>query len=1132
MSKLIARLIVGAMLANASLPSMAAATDLSEMPILMANAVTPAMVMAVDDSGSMDFETLVSANDGALWWDTSTKSFVAAGLVNFNSLGVSSATWQKYAYLFPNGSAADARGLTDSTNDHFAIPPTDAYAWARSADYNPIYYDSTQNYVPWGTSVVAGASKTFANAVSNAARSHPITGGATPTTFDLTSAHTDTASNWTFKLQIGMVAPAGAKRSVSGTWTAYAADTTMTAKTDVAIPYYPATFYKKDATCTAAAPGCVSAPDGNKLRRYEIKAGNTFPSARSYADEMQNFANWFTYYRKRILMLNSSMSLVLPKLTNMRMGMVRFNSQATPTMADFTSSATAYQTLMGSLQSIDPSGGTPTRETLKYIAEKYSSSTSGLIQFSCQRNATMVITDGFAYATTVTPPAYSSTRTAGTAPNTTVLKVNTAPYTTITPGSLADIASSYWIRNIRTDLTAGTVPVNPSDPNPAADNNPDPHINTYALTLGAKGTIYGTGSNPALYPYTYAPSWPVPSADRSPTAVDDLWHATINSRGKMMSANNASDAIVSINSIIADILGKAGAGSAVTLPTNDIKLGDNTAYVASFTASSWYGDLVAASVDPATGAVSNTSPIWSLKATLAAKDWSTRLIATNNGSGGVDFSTSGMTLAQQTSLNNPSATDNATVINYLRGDRSLEGAYRSREYILGDIVDAEPVFVKGATSMVYQAANDGMLHAVDATTGQEVWAYIPSFVIGKLNKLTNTTYSHAFYVDGTPTVAMAGSTRLLVGGLRNGGAGYYALDITDPSATTIADVTAKVKWEFPNSATSATDTNNVGFSYGKPVITPTAYGNVVLVTSGYNNTALSGDGKGHLFVLDPATGAVIRDLVTTAGTAASPSGLAQVAAYNAGSSDNPQATMVYGGDLLGNVWKFDLTSATPSAWSVSLLATLKDASNVAQPITSTPELATINGKPAVYIGTGQLLGASDKTTTQIQSIYMILDKGSALTGTTRSNLTAQTVTLGSGGVRTLSRNAVDLTAKSGWYFDLPAGEKMNVDPQLFAGVLGFNTNSPSSVACSSASYIYEVDMNSGGMMPDNLFQNGKIWAGKFLGYGITSRLVVVVLPSGKWIAINHLSDGAVVVTELSGNANRTLRKVGWREPRF
>jgi type IV pilus assembly protein PilY1 len=653
MSKLISKMLIGVMLLNA-LPVQAAVTDLSEIPILMANAVTPTMILAVDDSGSMDVEVMETANDGAFWWDTNTRSFTSANVLNYNTTGTSSAQWQKYSYLFPNGSKSDARGLLDSTNDHFAIPPTDAYAWVRSAEYDPLYYDSTQTYIPWGAAVVSGTIKTYANANPTAARSHPIVGGTTPTTFDLTSVHTDTCANCTFKMQIGMVAPIGAKRLVSGAWTAYPEATTMTAKTDVAIPYYPATFYKTDATCVAAAPACVVAPDGSKMRRYEIKTGNTFPSGRSYTDEIQNFANWFQYYRKRILMLNSSMSLVLPNLNNMRMGMVRFNNNAAPTIYDFSSSTTAYQSLLGAMQGIDPSGGTPTRATLDYIGKQYKSTTSGLVQYACQRSATMVITDGFAEATAQTVPAYANTY------------VNKSPYTTIYAGTLADIASYYYTTNIRADLPAGMVPINPADTDPAADMNPNPHVNTYAMTLGAKGTIFGTGTNQAIAPYTYAPTWPNPNTNYSPSSVDDLWHATINSRGKAMVANKSSDAIKSINAIIADILGKAGAGTAVTLSNVNLQSGDNTAYVASFVASTWYGDLVAAAVDTATGNVSTSAPIWSLKSTLAAKDWTTRLIASYSGSAGVDFSTAGLSSAQTTSLNSLSLTDNATVINYLR----------------------------------------------------------------------------------------------------------------------------------------------------------------------------------------------------------------------------------------------------------------------------------------------------------------------------------------------------------------------------------------------------------------------------------------------------------------------------------
>ena len=76
------------------------------------------------------------------------------------------------------------------------------------------------------------------------------------------------------------------------------------------IPYYPATYYVIDTTCTTVdvvSGACVTTPDGKKLKRYEIKTGVTFPSGRTYAAELQNFANWFTYYRKRKLMLAGAM---------------------------------------------------------------------------------------------------------------------------------------------------------------------------------------------------------------------------------------------------------------------------------------------------------------------------------------------------------------------------------------------------------------------------------------------------------------------------------------------------------------------------------------------------------------------------------------------------------------------------------------------------------------------------------------------------------------------------------------------------------------------------------------------------------------------------------------------------------
>ena len=92
--------------------------------------------------------------------------------------------------------------------------------------------------------------------------------------------------------------------------------------------------------------------------------------------------------------------------------------------------------------------------------------------------------------------------------------------------------------------------------------------------------------------------------------------------------------------------------------------------------------------------------------------------------------------------------------------------------MLGDIVNAEPVFVgqpkrsysdvgytafkinstyANRTKVVYQGANDGMLHAFDSMYGNELWAYLPNLLFPKLKNLSDkTTFKHLYYVDATP----------------------------------------------------------------------------------------------------------------------------------------------------------------------------------------------------------------------------------------------------------------------------------------------------------------------------------------------------------------------------------------------
>lgn len=128
--------------------------------------------------------------------------------------------------------------------------------------------------------------------------------------------------------------------------------------------------------------------------------------------------------------------------------------------------------------------------------------------------------------------------------------------------------------------------------------------------------------------------------------------------------------------------------------------------------------------------------------------------------------------------------------------------------------------VANRTPIIYVGANDGMLHAFNANTGVEVFAFIPTAVIENLNKLTSKTYGtstggHQYYVDGSMTVADVyfGNDwhTVLVGSLGGGGREVFALDITNPNAP-------KLLWEF-TSDTASTKENGVssmGYSFPAP----------------------------------------------------------------------------------------------------------------------------------------------------------------------------------------------------------------------------------------------------------------------------------------------------------------------------
>ena len=877
-----------------------------------------------------------------------------------------------------------------------------------------------------------------------------------------------------------------------------------------------------------------------------------------------------------------------------------YSSSATPTHANMVAIGSSYMNKNISLKIANDTG-------------TVASSAGGIVRFACQKNAAFILTDGYANESSL--PSLPS----GVSGYDQTIWGTGAPYATTYSKSLADIALGYFTTNIRSDYATGKVPVDTYTTGDGADTNKNLHMNTYALTLGAMGrwynpavddageatvqflgsnlvtksghgltagkkvvfaattgvsgvtinttyyvissgltasafkisatsggsaiTINGTGTGTIMVP------WIDPTtATNNPDQIDDLWHATINGRGQMFTATNTNTLITYVTNAMMDIILRAGSQAAVGVANVNMTKTNNAVYVSSYNANGWYGDVRKYTVDLTAISVDTSASVWSARDVLEDMDYTTRKIATWNGSAGVSFNAS-------------STGYSAEVVAYLRGDRSNEptGKYRQRTYLLGDIVNADPLVIEYASAtVVYQAANDGMLHAFNAADGKEIWAYVPQSVLGNMSKLASPAYSHLYMVDGSPVSAMIGSTRILVGGLGAGGAGFYALDITSPDASSESAVAAKAKWEFP---VSATDKANMGTSHSKPLILKTAtFGQVVVISSGYNNT--SGDGKGHIWFLNPLTGEVLAEIKTTDGSASAPIGMASLAGFAANIQKDSTATALYGGDELGNVWRFDITGAA-NTWQskVKKIAMLKSATGVAQPVTTIPELTTDADQASaiVYIGTGRFLGMSDLNVTSQQTFYAIKDK---LTNTnlpmSRTSMNPDVATRDwmkkdVSSDRLVSDQCSKLTGTAkqtcvdaynavspkqaplwfgwntslGWYAEFPAaGERITGNPVFAMGLINFNTNVVSATSCDAASYQYSMDVSGNG-------------AGTLIGNYTVSRITLVVINNVVYrITVGTPVNGTtgagtgtgtqVNITKL-GSLKSSTRKISWKE---
>lgn len=599
--------------------------------------------------------------------------------------------------------------------------------------------------------------------------------------------------------------------------------------------------------------------------------------------------------------------------------------------------------------------------------------------------------------------------------------------------------------------------------------------------------------------------------------------------------------------------------SSASVVANSASLQSSTRiYQARFDSTDWSGSVVSIPIDLATGAVLPVE--WDAANMIAGQDWDTGrewLTWDGDTQSGVPFRWSSLNPAQQQWLDSPLASGpgdgfGSDRVEYLRGNSYYETAqgntapgtpsFRNRSTPLGDVVNSTPTVVGSpdfgysdslesvkysdfkATyadtacydlggnlrpvsaldrePMLYFGANDGALHGVSACTGEERIAYVPGAVYPELSRLTSENYMHRYYVDGPATVVDAfwgGAWHTtLVGTLRAGGKGVFALDVTDPGKFDEAYANQVVLWDIQATPlTAGSDFEELGYTFSQPaVVKAEGHGWVAVFGNGYHGKS----GKAVLYIVRLSDGTLLQSIDLSAPGP----GAASHGANNGLSTVSPidrngdgEVDLIYAGDLNGNLWRFEASSGIGfTRANTTLLYSARSELNVPQPITARMAVGYHPSSAVgrlVYFGTGKYYESVDQdpnTAVRYNTMYGIWDRDNGATissVTTRDSNTLQQQTIATQTLSTFGSNSetirvlTDTTvswapatgntcaagASCGWYLDLTdVGEKMVATPILRGGRLIFVTTTPSAVPCEAggSGWLMEIDPYTGGQL--------------------------------------------------------------------
>ncbi len=1074
-----------------------AALLLPNVPLFVNVSTTPNIFLQMDDSGSMDWDILMPTHFTTCRYNSRkncTQLESSGELYDFSGEYDSRGRWIYEVYEYVETSNDDAYSTDCSGSSRQVIelcgsrPSYTPWDWrVRSPSLNVMFFNPNIDYYPW---------EGYSNASFYGARSYPDS--------SQWSGYND-VDNLTGFVYHHWIDDKG----FSGSRPDMTDDTNgANGIVDEWDSYVEVTVYSGSFSCVLK----TSNPNSNGLNvssaglePNDSRCLAALGANANLAQLQQNVANWFQYYRRRNMVARAAISRTITDLPSFRYGFGTINDEVfiqmpPPDTYDFTShNANLIAEYIDLRQE---ALGTPLRRGLERVGRYYAGELSGKpspITTACQKNFSILFSDGYWNGDDPIKVSGDYDQDGGSLSN----GENTL---------LADVAKYYYDKDLSSK--PNLVPTDQFDP---ASHQ---HMVSFTVGFGITGSLYDDDGDGWPDNLNNGSRWYTSGSTDNERVVDDLWHAAWNSKGQYINAKRPEDLINKLTGAILDISDRVG-GAASGATNGGSITSESKVFQAKFDAVDWHGSLLAINVDPSNGELDQV--VWEAGALLNAKSNSffsgTRKVFTYNpaSDGGTNFTWSGLSTAQKALMNiNPETGSNDSRgedrVNYIRGVDTGEGTtFRNRNHILGDIGHSDPQYVgvppffypfddyasfargaKERPAMIYVGANDGMLHAFRETDGVEVFTYVPNEILHKLPKLTSRYYGHDFYVDGSPSYGdvQIGSDwkSVLVSGLRSGGQGIFALDITDPENFSAS----KVLWEFTDE-----DDADLGFYFGDPQIKKMANGKWAAVfTSGYNNTvndgAVSPNGKQYLYVVfieDGINGwssSDYRKIEIPDADGLSAPAVADV-------DGDSLADFVYVGDLDGNMWKVDVTSTSPSGWQVAFsgepLFIAMDDEGTRQPITTRPAIMrhplSIREGVMVIFGTGKYLEVNDDVTEDVppQSVYGIWDRDGYFYRSQnqrnnygdhdfeRDELSNPSITVdATTNRRIIHDNAANLPRwfdeqgdpqSRGWYIDLPVeGERINREVILRDNIAFLVTLIPEDDVCAAGGSGWLMALNA------------------------------------------------------------------------